>query len=174
MFFMESVYVCVVAVAPCVKKGPVAETLNKFTPLIKIARSFPRACNGKEQDCNFSVLSLVLSFSADGMNCMNKDHGCAHICRETPKGGVACECRPGFELAENQRDCKCMYFISESYSVLTPTIMFTAYKKILGCTDSHCPSPYWLNQCRSMLSWYVAINYDVRIQSIPSESMTLV
>uniref|UniRef100_A0A8C1LXL1 Signal peptide, CUB and EGF-like domain-containing protein 2 n=1 Tax=Cyprinus carpio TaxID=7962 RepID=A0A8C1LXL1_CYPCA len=44
--------------------------------------------------------------SDDGMNCMNKDHGCAHICRETPKGGVACECRPGFELAENQRDCK--------------------------------------------------------------------
>uniref|UniRef100_A0A4W5MLH3 Signal peptide, CUB domain, EGF-like 1 n=1 Tax=Hucho hucho TaxID=62062 RepID=A0A4W5MLH3_9TELE len=40
-----------------------------------------------------------------GMNCMNKDHGCAHICRETPKGGVACECRPGFELAKNQRDC---------------------------------------------------------------------
>uniref|UniRef100_A0A9J7ZAG8 Signal peptide, CUB and EGF-like domain-containing protein 2 n=1 Tax=Cyprinus carpio carpio TaxID=630221 RepID=A0A9J7ZAG8_CYPCA len=41
-----------------------------------------------------------------GMNCMNKNHGCAHICRETPKGGVACECRPGFELAENQHDCK--------------------------------------------------------------------
>uniref|UniRef100_A0A8C2AAL2 Signal peptide, CUB domain, EGF-like 1 n=1 Tax=Cyprinus carpio TaxID=7962 RepID=A0A8C2AAL2_CYPCA len=44
--------------------------------------------------------------SDDGMNCMNKNHGCAHICRETPKGGVACECRPGFELAENQHDCK--------------------------------------------------------------------
>ncbi|XP_019332662.1 signal peptide, CUB and EGF-like domain-containing protein 2 isoform X4 [Alligator mississippiensis] len=43
--------------------------------------------------------------SEEGMNCMNKDHGCAHICRETPKGGVACECRPGFELAKNQRDC---------------------------------------------------------------------
>ncbi|MFT7812599.1 signal peptide, CUB and EGF-like domain-containing protein 1 [Arapaima gigas] len=42
---------------------------------------------------------------ADGMNCMNKEHGCAHICRETPKGGPACECRPGFELAKNQRDC---------------------------------------------------------------------
>lgn len=38
---------------------------------------------------------------------MNKDHGCAHICRETPKGGIACECRPGFELTKNQRDCKC-------------------------------------------------------------------
>ncbi|XP_011785558.1 PREDICTED: signal peptide, CUB and EGF-like domain-containing protein 1, partial [Colobus angolensis palliatus] len=40
-----------------------------------------------------------------GMNCMNKDHGCAHICRETPKGGVACDCRPGFDLAQNQKDC---------------------------------------------------------------------
>ncbi|XP_013855880.1 signal peptide, CUB and EGF-like domain-containing protein 1, partial [Austrofundulus limnaeus] len=40
--------------------------------------------------------------SDDGMNCMNKDHGCAHICREAPgKGGVSCECRPGFELAKN-------------------------------------------------------------------------
>lgn len=37
---------------------------------------------------------------------MNKNHGCAHICRETPKGGIACECRPGFELTKNQRDCK--------------------------------------------------------------------
>ncbi|XP_043372708.1 signal peptide, CUB and EGF-like domain-containing protein 2 isoform X6 [Dermochelys coriacea] len=43
--------------------------------------------------------------SEDGMSCMNKDHGCAHICREAPKGGVACECRPGFELARNLRDC---------------------------------------------------------------------
>ncbi|XP_041651136.1 signal peptide, CUB and EGF-like domain-containing protein 2 isoform X8 [Cheilinus undulatus] len=43
--------------------------------------------------------------SVEGLNCMNKDHGCAHICKETPKGGVACECRPGFELARNQRDC---------------------------------------------------------------------
>uniref|UniRef100_A0AAX7W7A2 Signal peptide, CUB and EGF-like domain-containing protein 2 n=1 Tax=Astatotilapia calliptera TaxID=8154 RepID=A0AAX7W7A2_ASTCA len=42
-----------------------------------------------------------------GLNCMNKEHGCAHICKETSKGGVACECRPGFELAKNQRDCIC-------------------------------------------------------------------
>lgn len=42
----------------------------------------------------------------EGMNCMNKNHGCAHICRETPKGGIACECRPGFELTKNQRECK--------------------------------------------------------------------
>uniref|UniRef100_A0A8C9Y443 Signal peptide, CUB and EGF-like domain-containing protein 1 n=1 Tax=Sander lucioperca TaxID=283035 RepID=A0A8C9Y443_SANLU len=44
--------------------------------------------------------------SDDGMNCMNKEHGCAHICREAPgKGGVSCECRPGFELAINLKDC---------------------------------------------------------------------
>ncbi|XP_078537107.1 signal peptide, CUB and EGF-like domain-containing protein 2 isoform X8 [Lissotriton helveticus] len=43
--------------------------------------------------------------SKEGLSCMNKDHGCAHICRETPKGGVSCECRPGFELAKNQRGC---------------------------------------------------------------------
>uniref|UniRef100_A0A7N8WVN8 Signal peptide, CUB and EGF-like domain-containing protein 2 n=1 Tax=Mastacembelus armatus TaxID=205130 RepID=A0A7N8WVN8_9TELE len=43
--------------------------------------------------------------SVEGLNCMNKEHGCAHICKETPKGGVACECRPGFELARNQRSC---------------------------------------------------------------------
>ncbi|XP_057703486.1 signal peptide, CUB and EGF-like domain-containing protein 2 isoform X4 [Corythoichthys intestinalis] len=43
--------------------------------------------------------------SVEGLNCMNKEHGCAHICRETPKGGGACECRPGFELAHNQRGC---------------------------------------------------------------------
>uniref|UniRef100_A0AAY4BG71 Signal peptide, CUB and EGF-like domain-containing protein 3 n=1 Tax=Denticeps clupeoides TaxID=299321 RepID=A0AAY4BG71_9TELE len=43
--------------------------------------------------------------SVEGLSCMNKDHGCAHICKETPKGGVACECRPGFVLAKNQRGC---------------------------------------------------------------------
>uniref|UniRef100_A0AAV2IT51 EGF-like domain-containing protein n=1 Tax=Knipowitschia caucasica TaxID=637954 RepID=A0AAV2IT51_KNICA len=49
--------------------------------------------------------SLVFGLG-DGMNCMNKEHGCAHICREAPgKGGVSCECRPGFELNKNQKDC---------------------------------------------------------------------
>ncbi|XP_068116298.1 signal peptide, CUB and EGF-like domain-containing protein 2 isoform X2 [Hyperolius riggenbachi] len=43
--------------------------------------------------------------SEEGLSCMNKEHGCAHICRETPKGGVTCDCRPGFELAKNQHDC---------------------------------------------------------------------
>ncbi|XP_005988472.1 signal peptide, CUB and EGF-like domain-containing protein 3 [Latimeria chalumnae] len=42
----------------------------------------------------------------EGMKCMDKNNGCAHICRETQKGGIACECRPGFELTKNQRDCK--------------------------------------------------------------------
>ncbi|XP_029438200.1 signal peptide, CUB and EGF-like domain-containing protein 2 isoform X2 [Rhinatrema bivittatum] len=41
----------------------------------------------------------------EGLSCMNKDHGCAHICREAPRGSLACDCRPGFELAKNQRDC---------------------------------------------------------------------
>lgn len=52
-------------------------------------------------------IHLPSSSLLEGMNCMNKNHGCAHICRETPKGGIACECRPGFELTKNQRDCKC-------------------------------------------------------------------
>lgn len=47
---------------------------------------------------------------------MNKNHGCAHICRETPKGGIACECRPGFELTKNQRDCKCKCLLGEPLS----------------------------------------------------------
>ncbi|KAM9658467.1 signal peptide, CUB and EGF-like domain-containing protein 2 isoform 3-T3 [Trichechus inunguis] len=43
--------------------------------------------------------------SEEGLSCMNKDHGCSHICKEAPRGSAACECRPGFELAKNQRDC---------------------------------------------------------------------
>ncbi|XP_063294925.1 signal peptide, CUB and EGF-like domain-containing protein 2 isoform X1 [Pelobates fuscus] len=43
--------------------------------------------------------------SEEGLSCMNKDHGCAQICREAPRVGVSCDCRPGFELAKNQRDC---------------------------------------------------------------------
>lgn len=42
----------------------------------------------------------------EGPTCMDKNHGCAHICRETQKGGIACECRPGFQLTRNQKDCK--------------------------------------------------------------------
>ncbi|XP_028850143.1 signal peptide, CUB and EGF-like domain-containing protein 3 isoform X3 [Denticeps clupeoides] len=42
----------------------------------------------------------------EGLTCMDKNHGCTHICRETPKGGIACECRPGFQLTKNNRDCK--------------------------------------------------------------------
>ncbi|KAM8939703.1 signal peptide, CUB and EGF-like domain-containing protein 2 [Pelodytes ibericus] len=43
--------------------------------------------------------------SAEGLSCMNREHGCAHICRESPRTGVSCDCRPGFELGKNQRDC---------------------------------------------------------------------
>lgn len=49
---------------------------------------------------------------AEGLSCMNKDHGCSHICKEAPRGSIACECRPGFELAKNQRDCICKYELS--------------------------------------------------------------
>lgn len=68
---------------------------SNFTSLLGVGVS--------EEPCGHAPsLSLL-----EGMNCMNKNHGCAHICRETPKGGIACECRPGFELTKNQRDCKC-------------------------------------------------------------------
>uniref|UniRef100_A0A3B3D5J3 Signal peptide, CUB and EGF-like domain-containing protein 3 n=1 Tax=Oryzias melastigma TaxID=30732 RepID=A0A3B3D5J3_ORYME len=42
----------------------------------------------------------------EGPTCMDKNHGCAHICREAPKGGISCECRPGFQLTRNMKDCK--------------------------------------------------------------------
>ncbi|XP_077568985.1 signal peptide, CUB and EGF-like domain-containing protein 2, partial [Stigmatopora nigra] len=42
----------------------------------------------------------------EGPTCMDKNHGCAHICRETQKGGISCECRPGFQLTRNSKDCK--------------------------------------------------------------------
>uniref|UniRef100_A0A8D3D499 Signal peptide, CUB and EGF-like domain-containing protein 2 n=1 Tax=Scophthalmus maximus TaxID=52904 RepID=A0A8D3D499_SCOMX len=42
----------------------------------------------------------------EGPTCMDKNHGCAHICRETQKGGISCECRPGFHLTRNMKDCK--------------------------------------------------------------------
>uniref|UniRef100_A0A8C2PMU4 Signal peptide, CUB and EGF-like domain-containing protein 2 n=1 Tax=Cyprinus carpio TaxID=7962 RepID=A0A8C2PMU4_CYPCA len=49
---------------------------------------------------------LRFNGTKDVPTCMDKNHGCAHICRETPKGGIACECRPGFQLTKNNRDCK--------------------------------------------------------------------
>lgn len=56
---------------------------------------------------------LLVSFTVqadgtrDGPTCMDKNHGCAHICRESQKGGISCECRPGFQLTRNMKDCKC-------------------------------------------------------------------
>uniref|UniRef100_A0A8D0AMV9 Signal peptide, CUB and EGF-like domain-containing protein 3 n=1 Tax=Sander lucioperca TaxID=283035 RepID=A0A8D0AMV9_SANLU len=40
--------------------------------------------------------------SKEGPTCMDKNHGCAHICRETQKGGISCECRPGFQLTDDK------------------------------------------------------------------------
>lgn len=81
--------------------------LQGFPLIAHISLSHPRhpsaawTIAGKLLELFFASFSLL-----EGMNCMNKNHGCAHICRETPKGGIACECRPGFELTKNQRDCK--------------------------------------------------------------------
>lgn len=64
-------------------------------------------------------LPLLFSFTVqsegakEGPTCMDKNHGCAHICRETQKGGISCECRPGFQLTRNMKDCKC-----KSYQIL--------------------------------------------------------
>lgn len=52
---------------------------------------------------------------------MDKNHGCAHICRETQKGGISCECRPGFQLTRNMKDCKRKSSQPEAFLV-TPSI----------------------------------------------------
>ncbi|XP_046898159.1 signal peptide, CUB and EGF-like domain-containing protein 2 isoform X4 [Hypomesus transpacificus] len=62
-------------------------------------------CSCKEGSFLSDNQHTCIQRSVEGLSCMNKEHGCAHICKETPKGGVACECRPGFELARNQRGC---------------------------------------------------------------------
>lgn len=67
---------------------------------------------------------------------MNKNHGCAHICRETPKGGIACECRPGFELTKNQRDCKRKESAPEmGIRPRGPLTLSPWYRHLLQCTD---------------------------------------
>nr|KAF6438964.1 signal peptide, CUB domain and EGF like domain containing 2 [Molossus molossus] len=43
--------------------------------------------------------------SEESLSCMNKNHSCSHICKEAPKGRIVCECRPGFQLSLNLRDC---------------------------------------------------------------------
>lgn len=55
----------------------------------------------------FLSFTVQLEGTKEGPTCMDKNHGCAHICRETQKGGIACECRPGFQLTRNMKDCKC-------------------------------------------------------------------
>lgn len=81
---------------------PLRSSLARFSPRCPHPRPTPDILlPGELLELFFASFSLL-----EGMNCMNKNHGCAHICRETPKGGIACECRPGFELTKNQRDCK--------------------------------------------------------------------
>ena len=76
------------------------------------------------------------------MNCMNKNHGCAHICRETPKGGIACECRPGFELTKNQRDCKCKEHSRDGdMASRGPLTLSQWYRPLLALLQS--PDPPW-------------------------------
>lgn len=77
----------------------------------------------------------------EGLNCMNKEHGCAHICKETPKVGVACECRPGFELARNQRGCTCTCN-AHTHAQMNPS------KAALLCICFQC---LWLHVTRSDL-----------------------
>lgn len=56
--------------------------------------------------CLSVSLTVQMEGAKEGPTCMDKNHGCAHICRETQKGGIACECRPGFQLTRNMKDCK--------------------------------------------------------------------
>uniref|UniRef100_A0A8D2P233 Signal peptide, CUB domain and EGF like domain containing 3 n=1 Tax=Zosterops lateralis melanops TaxID=1220523 RepID=A0A8D2P233_ZOSLA len=76
----------------------------------------------------------------EGMNCMNKNHGCAHICRETPKGGIACECRPGFELTKNQRDCKRKEHSRAGHSSLTPAFLSPSHAETCAVNNGGCDS----------------------------------
>ncbi|ROL52103.1 Signal peptide, CUB and EGF-like domain-containing protein 3 [Anabarilius grahami] len=59
-----------------------------------------------ESSSDISSQELRFNGTKEAPTCMDKNHGCAHICRETPKGTIACECRPGFQLTKNSRDCK--------------------------------------------------------------------
>lgn len=94
------------------------------------------------------------------MNCMNKDHGCAHICREAPgKGGVSCECRPGFELAKNQKDCTCMYHIWPS---LTQTDAHSV--RVNSLTQRAFKSTYIFHRCVLVVVFYNS--HDSKVLSL--------
>lgn len=62
--------------------------------------------NKEVSSCLSVFLTVQMEGAKEGPTCMDKNHGCAHICRETQKGGIACECRPGFQLTRNMKDCK--------------------------------------------------------------------
>lgn len=59
---------------------------------------------------------------------MNKNHNCSHICKEAPKGNIVCECRPGFQLALNLRDCVCKYRLAHTAlgTILPQRLLSTA------------------------------------------------
>uniref|UniRef100_A0A3P9NGH6 Signal peptide, CUB and EGF-like domain-containing protein 2 n=1 Tax=Poecilia reticulata TaxID=8081 RepID=A0A3P9NGH6_POERE len=57
-------------------------------------------------DNQHTCIQRPKGYSPEGPTCMDKNHGCAHICREAQKGGISCECRPGFQLTRNMKDCK--------------------------------------------------------------------
>lgn len=66
----------------------------------------------------------------EGPTCMDKNHGCAHICRETQKGGISCECRPGFQLTRNMKDCKCKSH--QTYAHTRGGFIGSSWKRWLG------------------------------------------
>ncbi|KAI2649441.1 Signal peptide, CUB and EGF-like domain-containing protein 3 [Labeo rohita] len=80
--------------------------LTQMRPGAKKSNTHPDLgrLSGSERLVLFSPMRF--NGTKDVPTCMDKNHGCAHICRETPKGGIACECRPGFQLTKNNRDCK--------------------------------------------------------------------
>lgn len=94
------------ATAACARAHGLAGTCGVSAGHRCLGPGLSAGWRGQRCRCAFGTSRCFL-LSSEGMNCMNKNHGCAHICRETPKGGIACECRPGFELTKNQRDCKC-------------------------------------------------------------------
>lgn len=84
------------------------------------ATSQPLWCPGLQSLTSAWSQAACCSF-AEGLSCMNKNHGCSHICKEAPRGSIACECRPGFELAKNQRDCICKYSLAHTSTGNDPT-----------------------------------------------------
>lgn len=92
---------------------------------------------------------MLLCF-AEGLSCMNKNHGCSHICKEAPKGSVACECRPGFELAKNQRDCVCKYRLVHTRAGHLPASIRNASSWHCGSREGSGPATLASLRARSL------------------------